>query len=178
MEAYRLAMPLTVGDAIGVSRSDAEMEIQSHLDQLRNVPPVVPVNDIAGAIASLLDTPLSDLIFAAWATFRGVQDARKATRGKHGARREIIIANHTVHSVQHPKIKCESQGRTLFTLDLDLTLSLQVDAVVVTVFEGEVVQIGPGSATAKASLTAGRVPLILEHTHRVALPWATRAPQS
>jgi len=137
---------------------------------LADLPKVLSPDKIITAVLAVLDFPLSDLLFTAWEGYDQVRMAKAETRGTIKARKQVRIGGHTVRSTQHPKIECDLEGTRIFDLILDFELSLRFDGVVVTVVEGEVVSIGPGSALAKASLKAKGVTLVPDRERRITFP--------
>jgi hypothetical protein len=166
----------TIGDVLTLAGFDGKAEIERNVGLLDAVPVAVPKADVARALGGVLDMPLGDVLFGAWETYSGVQRARTETNGQRGARKQVRIAGHTVRSVHHPKLECELSGKKVFELVLDFNLLLEIEAVVVTVVEGKILEIGPGTAIASTSLKAGRIALIPEQTLKVTLPGATQPP--
>jgi hypothetical protein len=169
-------MAASVGDVLALAGFDGKAEIARNAVLLEGLPDLVARTEIVAALGSVLDIPLEDVLFGAWEKYREVQRAQAETRSQRGARKQVRIAGHTVRSEHHPKLECTANGKTIFTLPLDFNLSLEIEAVVVTVVEGKILEVGPGNAIARASLKARRVALIPEQTLKVTLPGSTQPP--
>jgi hypothetical protein len=76
---------------------------------------------------------------------------------------------HTIRSKLKPTVDIEVNGVTKTLLRLELATKISVEAVTAVVESGQVVDIAPGSATAKLTLSAGGVKLAKAGTQPVEL---------
>src|SRR5437762_929269 len=105
-----------IGDLLyDVPRDDAHSAIRQCLTELGIIAalpaPLVAIHDLgdqlAGAIASFLDMPVGNLLFAAWDKERAVQQACQDTRGKDGTTTTVSLLQQTLTSTQRPTIDIE-----------------------------------------------------------------------
>jgi hypothetical protein len=81
--------------------------------------------------------------------------------GRKGEPIEAPLAQFTLESVHHPRIEALANGVPLFTAQLEVTLSLDVDAATLTLHDGKVEKIATGGCTCSLSiaLTGVKQPL-------------------
>jgi hypothetical protein len=111
---------------------------------------VATTETLAKAVWDVFDFPLGDLIFSAWDDHEKVNEAKAATAGKRGERREVEILTHTIRSTHHPIIELEPMRKDV--CELDLILELKLSGAIVSVAGGQVVGVSPGDAQASATL--------------------------
>lgn len=111
---------------------------------------------VANAVAGLLAMPVGNLVFYAWDKQRAVRDACAQTDGRPGAVATVVVADHTLETEQRPRVHIDMAGQRIPILDLVLALSLQIDAIVVTVAEGRVVAAAAGDASGAVEFGVAR----------------------
>jgi hypothetical protein len=122
------------------------------------------VEQAAQALGSFLMMPVAELVFWAWAEQPAVQEACRRTSGRRGARQWVVVADHTLESVQRPYVELDVAGERTPILDVVLSLTLTVASVTVEVAQGQVVACGGGQASSVVDLALARPG---GHLHRV-----------
>jgi hypothetical protein len=107
------------------------------------------VPQVATALASFLSMPVSNVVLWAWDQHQAVQGACRQTNGRPGATARVVVKEHTLKSVQRPTIYLEGPGPKQPILDVELSLTLNIQSVVIDVEEGRVVGAGAGHRAAR-----------------------------
>jgi len=136
---------------------------------------------VADAVAGLLTMPVGNLIFHAWTKHQAIRHACAQTAGRAGGAASVVVAEHTLETTHRPRVNLDIAGRQVPILDLVVTLTLHIESVVVTVFEGRVTGCEPGAATSTAELGVARPggdshPLVRRELRRVSLQWEQGGP--
>lgn len=113
-------------------------------------------HQVADAVAGFLQMPVGNVLFWAWDRQQAVRRACEQTIGRPGATQRVVVGHHTLTSVQRPSVGLDLGGQATTVLELVLTLTMDIDSVVVDVLEGRVVGSGAGSATCSAELAVAR----------------------
>ncbi len=133
---------------------------------------------IADAVAWFLAMPVGNLIFHAWDKQRAIRNACEQTASRPGAVATVAVAEHTLEMAQRPQVHIEIAGQHIHLLDLVLTVTLHIEGVYVTVYEGRVTGCDAGAASAAAEFGVARPggdshPLVRRELRRVSLqPYA------
>lgn len=133
------------------------------------------VPQVATALASFLSMPVSNVVLWAWDQHQAVQGACRQTSGRPGATARVVVKEHTLKSVQRPSIYLEGPGPKQPILDVELSLTLNIQSAVIDVEEGRVVGAGAGEASGTAQLGIARPggearPVLSRVTPSFALP--------
>lgn len=151
-------MTKTLRDVLFGDDANAKKTLAKQLGGLVPVPLLVkralPEEEVFGAAWNLLDIPLDDLLFDTWDKYSEIETAKRSTKAKPGSREQISMTDHTLRSTHEVRIEIQSEGKTIFTVPLELALSLKMDGIVLTVGAGSIIGISPGKAKAQASLKA------------------------
>jgi hypothetical protein len=124
---------------------------------------------IAEAILAFLEMPISNLAVSAYQKHRLIEAARRETARSPGTPQVVQLMEHTIRSKLEPTVDIEVNGVTKTLLRLELVTEISVEAVTAVVQSGQVVDIAPGSATAKLTLSAAGVELAKAETQPVDL---------
>ena len=129
---------------------------------------------VAQAVAGFLDMPIGNFVFHAWDRHQAIKNACAQTVGQPGGLAIVAVADHTLETQQRPRVQVDMGGQHIQVLDLVLSLTLDIESVVVTVYEGRVTGCQSGAASATAELGVARpggdsYPLIRRNLPRVSL---------
>jgi hypothetical protein len=127
----------------------------------------LPVDDVAAAIAAILEMPVGTIALQGWKHNQQVVEARDRTRDDPDARESIRLMEHTIKSTQRPEVVMDVNGVPTPILQLTLYLEMKVSSADLLIEKGEISQITHGSSTAKAKLSAGNV-VLAQHEFREA----------
>ncbi len=169
-----------IGELLFDRPGDAAVEIRRFLDERAGPLDLVTyglsnaTRQVADAVASFLDMPVGNLVFHAWDKHQAIKNACAQTVDQPGGVAIVAVAEHTLETAQRPRVHVDIAGQHIHVLDLVLSLTLHIDSVVVTVYEGRVTGCQPGTASATAELGVARpggdsYPLIRRNLPRVSL---------
>jgi hypothetical protein len=113
--------------------------------------------------------PISNLAVSAYQKHRRIEAAIRETARSPGTPQVVQLMEHTIRSKLEPTVDIEVNGVTKTLLRLELAAEISVEAVTAVVQSGQVVDIAPGSATAKLTLSAAGVELAKAETQPVEL---------
>ena len=151
--------------------AQADLEAALHNHELRKSvvawPGVLP--QIAEGILAFLEMPISNLAVSAYQKHRHIEAARRETARSPDTPQVVQLMEHTIRSKLEPTVDIEVNGITKTLLRLELAAEISVEAVTAVVQSGQVVDIAPGSATAKLTLSAAGVELAKAETQPVDL---------
>ena len=102
----------------------------------------------SGALASLFDMPVGNVLLDAWYGNRLVRTACANTLAQPGLREEVQLFTTTVTCSYRPTLDLDTAGRRLTVAQLDLELELKLESLVLEVAGGRVTAVGPGVGTA------------------------------
>ena len=151
------------------AQADLEAALDNHglMKSALAWPGVLP--QIAEGILAFLEMPISNLAVSAYQKHRHIEAARRETARSPGTPQVVQLMEHTIRSKLEPTVDIEVNGVTKTLLRLELAAEISVEAVTAVVQSGQVVDIAPGSATAKVTLSAAGVELAKAETQPVEL---------
>ena len=151
------------------AQADLEAALYNHglMKSVVAWPGVLP--QIAEGILAFLEMPISNLAVSAYQKHRHIEAARRETARSPGIPQVVQLMEHTIRSKLEPTVDIEVDGVTKTLLRLELVAEISVEAVTAVVQSGQVVDIAPGSATAKLTLSAAGVELAKAETQPVDL---------
>jgi hypothetical protein len=152
VEPTNIGPALTVRQLLTPSEQAAKEQLNSHLDAAVKLKVGISREQVIEAILGLFDIPLTDILFPAWEQYREVREAMARTREEPGTVCQVRVGGHTLTSKHRPTLECDLDNVNVFTLKLELDLSVHFAGVVVTITRGEIKSLGPGDATVTASL--------------------------
>ncbi len=93
--------------------------------------------ELAAVIARLLDVDLGEVLMAGWRTHRALREAARRSVVTAPTGEELIeLARHTVTSASAPQVDLVLNGATMTTVEVTVSISVQVDALVAVVRAG------------------------------------------
>lgn len=146
----------------GTDDAGSEAALQQallRLGQLRVAGLVVPSAEVSSALAALLDQPLGNVALRAWAQHHEIQQACQRTAADPGSREVVRLLKHRIVSRQSPVIEAMVHGAPVPLIELDLRVEIEASSVDVVIENGVVTDTRPGTAIAKATLSASGVTL-------------------
>jgi hypothetical protein len=109
--------------------------------------------EMTGALSTLLGLDLGEVIIAGWRSHRALVAAAQATQDNPSATEVVQLATHQIATGHRPYVDVIVNGVKLATVHFDLSLSLDIDAVLATVRGGRLVAIQSGRCTVTATLS-------------------------
>jgi len=148
------------------AQADLEAALHNH-ESVVAWPGVLP--QIAEGILAFLEMPIGNLAVSAYLKHRHIEAAIRETARSPGTPQVVQLMEHTIRSNLEPTVDIEVNGVTKTLLRLELVAEISVEAVTAVVQSGQVVDIAPGSATAKLTLSAAGFELAKAETQPVEL---------
>jgi hypothetical protein len=110
--------------------------------------------EVASALTGLLNLDLGETVIGGWRTHRRIVEAAAATRADPSASEVVQLATHRVEATHRPYVEIVVNGVTIATVGFELTIALDIDAVLATVRRARIVAVHGGRITATVALTA------------------------
>lgn len=162
-----LAALLYPDDRTAQANLEAALRDHELMQPVASWPGVLP--QIAEGILAFLEMPIGNLAVSAYLKHRHIEAAIRETARSPGTPQVVQLMEHTIRSKLEPTVDIEVNGVTKTLLRLELAAEISVEAVTAVVQSGQVVDIAPGSATAKLTLSAAGVELAKAETQPVEL---------
>src|SRR5215469_17554394 len=87
------------------------------------------MREIAGAVGSLLNMNLADLLVEGWLKYRDLTDAARRTLETPGSVELVQLVSHQVSVEQQPSIDVLVDGRRVATVELEVSVVFEVYAM-------------------------------------------------
>jgi hypothetical protein len=110
--------------------------------------------EVASAVEGLLDFDVGGLLLAGWCKHAEVRAAARRTVAAPGSVEVVALATHRVTSTHAPSFDLLVNGVHAATVHLELRLEFLLKGLVVTVREGRLVAVRPGTCEVTATLEA------------------------
>ena len=124
-------------------------------------------DELASAVAGLLEVDVGDVVLAAWRTHHRLAEAAGVTLAAPGRQEIVQLGAHRVTSTHHPTIDLLVDGVRVHTFRFRLTVVVDIDVAAAVVEEGRLVAVKAGDSTLTASLSlampGGDVELVHRH---------------
>ena len=102
--------------------------------------------------AKALDLEISDLIAWAWNTQNSVREAMQRTAQDPDRVENVPLATHTIKSTHHPYIEISLGDIPIQTITFDLTAEIDLEGAVLTIQQGAIDSVTPGSCKGNLEL--------------------------
>ena len=117
-------------------------------------------SEVAKQIDGLLSESLLDLAADGWKKFAELMDAARRTRDNAAARETVKLVAHRIE-FSHPwTVEVFVNGKSAGTLEVELTVSLDVDLVVLVVQRGRITAIESGRCIVTAALEIAQAEVV------------------
>jgi hypothetical protein len=110
--------------------------------------------EVASALTGLLNLDLGETVIGGWRTHRTLVEAAAATRADPAASEVVQLATHRITATHRPYVEVIVNGATIATVGFELSIALDIDAVLATVRRARLVTLHGGRITATVALTA------------------------
>ncbi|CAM4051992.1 hypothetical protein NONI108955_06275 [Nocardia ninae] len=118
------------------------------------------LEEIAAAIAGLLDVDLGDVALAGWARYNRLREAAIRT-DPHGIEQVELVTHEITHGYQ-PRLEIIVDAVPIAEIVLEVAITLLLQPLTATVRSGALVALGQGECTATVSVGVKQVGQILE----------------
>lgn len=118
------------------------------------------VSSRAGAVvAGLLEMDLLDVLKLGWQKHARLRTAAVRTRETPGSEEVVDLLTHTIRSTHMPRLEVYFDETLIATVDFELELRIDVDALVAEVSDGRLVAVGAGQAELGAEFSCEGIPV-------------------
>jgi hypothetical protein len=128
------------------------------------------VESLEACAMRVLDLEVSDLIAWAWNTQSSIREAMKLTAEDPDKIENVPLVTHTIQSTHHPYIEISLGEKVIRTITFDLTTKIDLEGAVLTIQQGEIDSIKPGSCRGEVRLELGAATLISKEAGSFTLP--------
>ena len=129
----------------------------------------VPEVDVWSTVGRLLDTPIVNVAVRAWNSWAAVRDAKAKSLKSPGIPVILMLGKHDIVSTQSPVVEGTVGPVSAKLVQLGLELKLTIEAVELTVTDGEIVDVEVGTAEGTATLSLQNHKLIKRGTGKIDL---------
>ncbi len=117
--------------------------------------------ELAAVTTRLLDIDLGDVLMAGWRTHRALREAGRRSLATAPNGEELVeLARHTVTSTYAPEVDLVLNGTTITTVEVTISLSVQVDALVAVLRAGRLEGLRSGFCLATLEIEVEGQPVI------------------
>ena len=127
------------------------------------------VGELSNVISGLLSLDLTDILVAGWRKHAALAAAARRTAATPGTHELVEVVTHTIRWSDEPYVELFVDGLRVATVRLQLTLDLDVQALVAAVAGGRLVGVRSGRCTVGAALSAEKLRLA-QRTASIELP--------
>ncbi len=135
---------------------DISGAVAGHLNSvLDSVPEQIrrsAVDEVTSAVRGLLDVNLIDMVIAGWRKHQELTAAARRTLLAPGSAELVRLANHQITVTEQPYINVVVNGVKIARLDLKLSLTFDVSALIAVIGHGSVTALRSGRCEITATL--------------------------
>jgi hypothetical protein len=132
-------------------------------------------DQVAAVANGVLALDLGDLVIAGWRKQGQLAAAAERTAANPGTSELVELATHRVSSVHHPYVELLVNDVRVTTVNFELDLEFEVEALVATVRDGHLASLHSGNCDLSATLTAEDIRLA-SRRQQFSLPVLVRWP--
>lgn len=128
--------------------------------------------DLLRSLYTALDSPLAEILRAAWSSLVELQEYRDTERHPPEETSSVRFGKHRVVSKHHPQVEILLNEQEVASLTFDVQLTLQIIGTTLTVRDGRIWQARGSEFEAEAILAYRGFQLMKKRTERFRLPGA------
>jgi hypothetical protein len=127
--------------------------------------------EVATQTDGLLSLNLFDLAAEGWKRYAALKDAARRTRDAPITEEIVALVTHRIASRHHPSVEVFVDGKSVGTVEIELTVTFEMAGVLAVVREGRLTAIKSGRCTVTGTLAIQRIEAA-KRQHRFDLPGA------
>jgi hypothetical protein len=164
---------------IPVEPTDALAESLRQHGTLKTVVPDFPgltaavEREVASEAGGVLSLDLFDLAVAGWKRYEALREAARRTRDAPTTEEIVALATHRIESSHHPTIEVFIDGKSVATIEMELTVAFDMAGVLAVVRQGRLTAIRSGNCTATGKLAIEGA-VVAQRQRRFNLPGEVR----
>jgi hypothetical protein len=121
--------------------------------------------EAAAAAAGLLDVDLFEVLVAGWRKYQDLTASARRTLAVPGSIELVQLANHRVTAAQHPYVTVLVDDHRVATVDLELSVDLDISALLADISAGLLAALQSGHCDITATLAIEGAEVITRHAH-------------
>jgi hypothetical protein len=160
----------------GEERTDRILA-DARLGELRKRLHGMPVSLTAGfrsslddGLKSIMSVTLRDVVTGAWDSYTGLKEYSDAKKYPPQERVVAPLKQHTISSSHRPHLELRVAEQLVATIEIEVELALEIDAITLTMQAGKVREVRPGSCKATGTVKCGKTTLAQRKSESVVLP--------
>ena len=135
------------------------------LERLPRVTREAAIREAAAAAAALLKVDLIDVLVSGWRDHRDITAAARRTLVTPASKELVGLAPHRVTTIQQPAVSILVDGRRVHTLQLGLSILLDVTGLVAGVAVGRLAGVHSGRCEIGVALTVHEIEILTRRSH-------------
>jgi hypothetical protein len=148
-----------------IARAGADGNLGTDLEHLPAAARAAAVREVAGQAAGLLDVNLADVLVAGWREHHELTAAAQRTLAVPGSTELVSLATHQISTEQRPYVTVLVDGHRVATVELGLSLTLVVTALLAGISAGRLVALHTGRCDVTAALAIQGSDLVTRQAH-------------
>lgn len=126
--------------------------------------------ELAAVMTDALDTKVIDGWVAAWQKCKEVTEKAEMSRNAPDTPFSCILLEHSIESTLHPYVKVLLGPKQIQKIDFEVTLTTEIDGVILNLKNGSIVSIQPGRCEWSGSIAVQEAELIKRSLEQLDLP--------
>ena len=126
--------------------------------------------EIAAAMSDALDTKVIDGWVSAWQKCKEVTEKAEMSRHAPDTPFSCTLLEHSIESTLHPFVKVLLGPKLVQKIDFEVTLTTQIDGLILNLKSGSIVSIQPGRCEWSGSIAMDQAELIQRSLEQLELP--------
>jgi len=148
-----------------ISSAGRAQSLGRALERLPRVTREAAIREAAAAAAALLKVDLIDVLVSGWRDHRDITAAARRTLVTPASKELVGLAPHRVTTIQQPSVSILVDGRRVHTLQLGLSILLDVTGLVAGVAVGRLAGIHSGRCEIGVALTVHEIEILTRRSH-------------
>jgi len=148
-----------------ISSAGRAQSLGRALERLPRVTREAAIREAAAAAAALLKVDLIDVLVSGWRDHRDITAAARRTLVTPASKELVGLAPHRVTTIQQPAVSILVDGRRVHTLQLGLSILLDVTGLVAGVAVGRLAGIHSGRCEIGVALTVHEIEILTRRSH-------------
>jgi hypothetical protein len=148
-----------------IARAGADGNLGADLEHLPGAARAAAVREVAGQAAGLLDVNLADVLAAGWREHHQLAAAAQRTLAVPGSTELVSLAAHQISTEQRPYVTLLVDGHRVATVELGLSLTLVVTALLAGISAGRLIDLHTGRCDVTAALAIQGGDLVTRQAH-------------
>ncbi len=153
-----------------VSSGEALTDVKDKIFEQTKVKWPMVLGPIAEKMVDLLDIPIPTIMVASWKKYKVLLEYLDRVKYPPGEVFLVPMAEHTILSEHHPFIEIKVDERPVGRIEFEITLSLNVEGILLKVQDGKIMEVVTGNCTGAGKISCENQVLVEKETGSITLP--------